>query len=108
MADDPPASRRLERRRAPRLQLPPRGAAISVLGARLLNISRYGMLIESPVPLARDAVLELRVTIQGEPSDVRARVAVCTAQPGLRVYGVGLEFEALDPRTRERLERALE
>jgi hypothetical protein len=83
------------------------GAAISVVGARLLNVSRYGMLIESPVPMALDSVLTLRLSIAGEPADVEARVAVCTPQPGLRAYGIGLEFDELSDDTRARLEHAL-
>ncbi len=100
-----PANRRLERRRARRL--PAGSGAISVVGARLLNVSRYGMLIESPVPMACDTVLRLRVMISGQPADIEARVAVCTPQPGLRAYGVGLEFSSLAEAERERLERAL-
>lgn len=98
------ANRRLERRRAPRQ---PAQHAISVVGAKLLNVSRYGMLIESPVPMAQGAVLRLRLTIAGQPADVEARVAVCTPQPGLKAYGVGLEFSNLAESDRERLEKAL-
>lgn len=98
------ANRRLERRRAPRQ---PAQEAISVVGAKLLNVSRYGMLIESPVPMALDAVLRLRLMIGGQPADVEARVAVCTPQPGLKAYGVGLEFSRLAETDRARLEQAL-
>lgn len=103
-----PPERRPERRRAARIPMPPHGGAVAVVGARLLNVSRYGMLIESPVPMARDTVMRLRVLLAGQPADLEARVAVCTPQPGLRCYGVGLEFASLAPSDRERLERALE
>ncbi len=104
MTSDDAAPRRLERRRAQRQSA---AAEISVVGARLLNVSRYGMLIESPVPMARDALLRLRLIVCGQPADVEARVAVCTPQPGARAYGVGLEFAQIAPADRERLERAL-
>lgn len=98
---------RPERRRAARLPVSALGDVVSVVGARLLNASRYGMLIESPVPMARDAVLSLRLTIAGQAADVEARVAQCNPQPGLRAYGVGLEFVRFDAADLERLERAL-
>jgi len=105
-AGGPPA-RRPERRRAARIPMPPDGGAVAVVGARLLNVNRYGMLIESPVPMARETVMCLRVLVAGQPADLEARVAVCTPQPGLRCYGVGLEFADLSDSDRERLERAL-
>jgi hypothetical protein len=104
---DPAPAQRLERRRAPRIPMPPHGGAVAVVGARLLNVSRYGMLIESPLPMARDTVMRLRVLVAGQPADLEARVAVCTPQPGLRCYGVGLEFSHLGDGDRERLERVL-
>lgn len=106
-AGQPPAPRP-ERRRAARTPMPPYGGAVAVVGARLLNVSRYGMLIESPVPMARDTVMRLRVLVAGQPADLEARVAVCTPQPALRCYGVGLEFAGLSESDRERLERAID
>lgn len=109
MAPDKPQSRRRpERRRAPRVAMPPRGGAVAVVGARLRNVSRYGMLIESPVPMARDAIVRLRLLVAGRPADVEARVAACTPQAGTHAYGVGLEFLQVDTFDRERIEAVLE
>ncbi len=106
-SQDGSAPRRIERRRAPR-QGSSAGGAISVVGARLLNISRYGMLIESPVPMVAEAVLQMRLVISGRAADVETRVAACTPQPGLRAYGVGLEFTRLTEADRARLDQALD
>jgi PilZ domain len=96
----------LERRRAPRIPIPP-SAPLSVVGARLLNASVFGMLIESPVSMERDALLRLRLVIAREKFDVETRVAACTAEAGRPgVFGVGLEFAGLPEKTREKL-RAL-
>jgi hypothetical protein len=107
-SQDGSAPRRIERRRAPRLGFAAGGGAISVVGARLLNISRFGMLIESPVSMVPDAVLPMRLVIAGRAADVETRVAACTPQPGLRAYGVGLEFTRLAEADRTRLEQALD
>src|SRR5947199_263920 len=40
--------------------------AVSVVGARLVNISSYGMMIESPVPLEREAVMQFRLVVAGK------------------------------------------
>ena len=83
------------------------GGAVSVVGARLVNISSYGMMIESPVPLEREAVLEFRLLVAGQKADVDARVAACAAIPGSRRYSVGLEFSRIEPQVQERLVRVL-
>ena len=38
-----------ERRRAERVPMPATGGPVSVVGARLVDVSPYGMMIESPV-----------------------------------------------------------
>jgi len=81
--------------------------AVSVVGARLMNVSSYGMMIESPVPLERDAVMRFRLVVAGEKSDVEARVAACTPVPGSRRYTVGLEFLHIAPEVQQRLIRVL-
>jgi c-di-GMP-binding flagellar brake protein YcgR len=83
------------------------GGAVSVMGARLVKISSYGMMIESPVPLEREAVLQFRLVVAGQKADVDARVAACTAVPGSRRYAVGLEFSRIEPETQQRLIRVL-
>ena len=102
-------SRGLERRRGPRVPVGQVDGAVSVVGAKLLNVSLHGMMIESPVPLERDCVLRLRLVIEGQKSDVEARVAACTAGASgeKRRYGVGLEFTSLPREARWRLERTL-
>ena len=80
---------------------------VSVVGARLMNISSYGMSIESPLLLERDAVMPFRLVVAGEKSDVEARVAACTPVPGSRRYAVGLEFLNMAPDVQQRLIRVL-
>jgi c-di-GMP-binding flagellar brake protein YcgR len=83
------------------------GGAVTVVGARLLNISSYGMMIESPVPLEREAVMQFRLVVAGKKADVDARVAACTAVAGSRRYAVGLEFSRIEPEAQQRLVRVL-
>lgn len=101
--------RPLERRRGPRVPVHELAGAVAVVGARLLNVSLHGMLIESPVPLERESVLRLRLVIEGRKSDVEARVAECTRGGAgeKQRYGVGLEFTDLPTEARRSLERAL-
>jgi c-di-GMP-binding flagellar brake protein YcgR len=80
---------------------------ISVVGASLVNVSSYGMIIESPVPLEREAVMRFRLVIAGQKTDVDARVAECNAVPGARRYAVGLEFLRIAPEAQQRLIRVL-
>jgi len=99
----------LERRRAPRVPVPPGGPA-SVIGARLVAASPYGMMIESPVPMERDATLRLRMVVACERVDVEARVAACRrmASGGKMVFGVGLEFTSIPGAVREKLRDVLD
>ena len=99
----------LERRRAERVPMNGAGAPVAVVGARLVNASIYGMLIESPVALEPEAVLPLRLVIQGHKADVEARVAACTPLLGARrAFGVGLELVRIDETARGRLEEVVE
>jgi hypothetical protein len=106
-ASAPPAG--LDRRRADRIPVPPRGAQVSVVGARLVNISGYGMMIESLVPLERDARMDFRLVVAGEKIDVEARIAACSliSSGRRRLFGVGCEFLALPDPVRERLIAAI-
>ena len=98
----------LERRRAERISITPPAPPVTVVGARLVNVSRYGMMIESPVPMERESVLQLRLIVAGEKADVEARVAACTLGTGAgRRFGIGLEFTRIPDGIRERLARAL-
>ena len=99
----------LERRRAGRVPMTDAGAPVVVVGARLINASVYGMLIESPVAFEPETVLPLRLVIRGDKADVRARVAGCSGLPGARrAFGVGLELVQIDEMARGRLEEAVE
>lgn len=93
-----------ERRRVERV---PMGASgpVSVVGARLLDVSCYAMRIESPVLLEDGAVLRFRLVVAGEKADVDARVINCVGnwRGSRRVFEVGLEFEGLSPALRDRL-----
>lgn len=99
----------LERRRAPRVPVDKLAVAVSVVGARLVNISLYGMMIESPVPLEREAILSFRLVIGGRKGDLEARVAACTlgGSGRARRYGIGLEFTSLPLDVRSNLRQAL-
>jgi len=98
----------LERRRARRVPVPRDGGPVSVVGARLLDLSPYGMMIESPVALTVDSELPFRIVVASEKADVEARVAVCTPRPGpRRTFGIGLEFVRIDEVFRARLSRVL-
>jgi hypothetical protein len=101
--------RALNRRRSPRIPVAELDGAVSVVGARLINVSLYGMMIESPVALERESILSFRLVIGGEKTDVEARVVGCIlgATGVRRRYGVGLEFTDIPHETRERLEHTL-
>jgi hypothetical protein len=98
-----------ERRRAPRFSVPPDGGVVSVVGARLLNVSAGGMLIESLMPLESESVHKFRLVVAGEKLDIEARVASCIAQPSgkRRSYGIGMEFKEMPPGAKERLLQVL-
>jgi hypothetical protein len=98
----------LEHRRGPRYPATSTNA-VSVIGAQLLNVSAYGVLIESLVPMETDSVMPLRLIVCGSKVDIEARVANCCAVAGekRRVYRTGLEFVSLPADVRERLAEAL-
>lgn len=98
----------LEHRRGPRYPVSPFGGAVSVVGAQLLNVSAYGALIESLVPMEMDAVMPLRLIVSGSKVDVEARVANCTAVAGeKRRYRTGLEFVSIPAEVRDRIAEVL-
>jgi hypothetical protein len=97
-----------ERRRAERVPMAPTGGPVSVVGARLIDVSPYGMMIESPLAMTEDSVLKFRVAVEGRKTDVSARVAVCTPRPGTRhAYGIGLEFLDMPTEVREQIRGVL-
>ena len=99
----------LERRRAPRLEPGELAEPVLVVGSRLVNIGPQGLMLEAPVPLAPESILQLRLVVGGEKTDVDARVCGCVPRPQgrARSWGVGVEFQNMDPAARERLARAL-
>ena len=64
----------MERRRAKRIAMTPPANPVSVVGARIIDVSPYGMMIESPVAISPDAVLPFRIVVEGHSSDVSCRV----------------------------------
>ncbi|MCG6920308.1 MAG: PilZ domain-containing protein [Acidobacteriota bacterium] len=98
----------IERRRAPRAAPDELTEHVSVVGTRLVNISRDGLMIEAPVPLAPNSTLRLRLIVAGVKNQLEARVAQCRPRgaPGGR-WGVGVEFTEIPREVRERLTRAL-
>ncbi|MBI3932227.1 MAG: PilZ domain-containing protein [Acidobacteria bacterium] len=99
----------LDRRRSERIPMPPTGGPVSVVGGRVVNVSLHGVMIESPVPMERDAVLDLRLVIGGLKVDVGTRVAACMLIPSQKrkVYGIGLEFTRIPEDAQERLRQVL-
>jgi hypothetical protein len=99
----------MERRLAPRLEPDDLPEPVFVVGSRLVNIGPGGLMLEAPVPLAPDSTLHLCLVLGGERTEVTARVRGCAPRPHgqRRAWGVGVQFENLEPAARERLERAL-
>lgn len=94
-----------ERRRVPRYtpdQLP---EPVFVVGSRLLTIGALGLMLEAPVPLARDSTLHFHLVVAGSKDNVDARVRSCIPRPPC--WGVGVEFERISPEAQARLERLL-
>ena len=99
----------IERRRAPRIPITTPSGPVSVIGARLVDVSAYGMRIESPVAISPDSVLPFRIVVEGRSSDVRCRVAACRPAPGgTQDFAVGLEFLDLAGDAQEHLREALQ
>jgi len=99
----------VERRLSPRLGPEEIGQPVLVVGSRLVNISRGGVMLEAPVPLAPGSMLHLRLVVAGERSHVEARVRACVpcAQGRHARWGVGLEFQNLPAETLARVDWAL-
>ena len=97
-----------ERRRVARIPVNA-SSPVSVVGARLLDVSSYAMRIESPVALDDGAVMRFRLVVAGEKADVDAKVVNCVPswRGSRRVYEAGLEFQGLAPAFRERLTETL-
>ena len=72
-ASGPPGG--IERRRAPRVLPDELAEPVSVVGAHLVDISRDGLLLEAPVPLAPQSTLRLRLVVGGVKTEIEARVA---------------------------------
>ena len=66
-------------------------------------------MLEAPVPIAPESALHLRLVLGGERAEVEARVRGCAPRSHERgrAWGVGVQFENIEPAARERLERAL-
>ena len=104
----PPRPTGMERRRSERVAMPATGGPVSVVGARLVDVSPHGMMIESPVAMTEDSVLKFRLSLEGRKADVSARVACCRPRPGGRhSYGVGLEFLDLTADVRDQIRDVL-
>jgi hypothetical protein len=95
----------LGRRRAPRVPIAP-GSPVSIVGAYLVNVSPYGMLIHSPLPMQPEAVHRFRLMIEKEQRDVDARVAMCSSE-GRHRYDIGLEFVSAPDEFKTQLTKVL-
>jgi len=106
-ASGPPGG--VERRRAPRVLPDELAEPVSVVGARLVDISRDGLLLEAPVPLEPQSTLRLRLVVSGVKTEIETRVANSRRRAGRggRPWGVGVEFGEVPAVVRRRLARAL-
>jgi hypothetical protein len=100
---------RVERRRGPRYDPEELAQPVFVVGSRLLNIGRDGLMIEAPVPLPLESTLHLHLVVGTHKAEVDARVRGCVprAEGRRRAWGVGLEFEWMTEPSRQRLAQAL-
>ena len=98
----------IERRRAPRIPMLPPANPVTVVGARIVDVSPFGMRIDSPFAISVDSVLPFRIAVSGQTTDVQCRVAVCRPSGDGGRFGVGLEFLDLDAGFREHLVAALQ
>ena len=107
---DPAGRAAPERRRAARVRMSDVNASVRVIGATLVDVSPFGMRIESPVAIQPDTVLPFRIVVDGQTADVNCRVALCAPGAGVdqRRFGVGLEFLDLGADARNRLREALQ
>ncbi len=98
----------IERRRAVRVPITPPGP-VSVVGARIVDVSPFGMMIESRIAISPDSVIPFRIVVEGQASDVSCRVATCRPRPADdRHFRVGLEFLDLEPGARDHLREVLQ
>jgi len=90
--------------------MPPRGGAVAVVGARLVDVSIHGMAIESLVPLEPESVHRFRLVVEGRKVDLDVRVASCRAhlRDDRPVHGIGMEFLGMSPEDRQHLAAVLE
>jgi hypothetical protein len=79
---------------------------VALVGAHIVNVSPYGMLIQSPLPMEPGAIHRFRIVIDQDQEDVEARVAMCLVE-GKRRYDVGLEFVGTSDELRHRLATVL-
>jgi hypothetical protein len=99
----------IERRRAVRRVPDDLLDRVSVVGARVLDVSPQGLQIEAGVPLAPGSSLRLQLLVGGVKGEVEARVADCRRRgtPPGRAFGVGLELTQVPEALRSRLARSL-
>jgi hypothetical protein len=91
-----------DRRQAPRIDLlmPLRGDLIAVNeAARVLQLSARGMMVETTVPLSPRDAHEFRLTLNGQPIQVKTRVvhSRMAVDRDDVTYVSGLEFIEVDP-----------
>jgi hypothetical protein len=99
----------IERRRAERIPMTPPANPVSVVGARIVDVSPFGMKIESRVAISPDSVIAFRIVVEGRTTDVGCRVANCRPVMGgaQRVSEVGVEFLDLPDAVADHLREVL-
>ncbi|MGE5124803.1 MAG: PilZ domain-containing protein [Betaproteobacteria bacterium] len=98
-----------ERRRVPRFEPQELGAAVFVVGSRLVSIGAHGLMLETAFPVALDSNLSFQLVVGGLKAPVEARVRSCVPRThgGQRAWGVGVEFLRISETTRLRLDYVL-
>ena len=83
---------------------------VSVVGARIVDVSPFGMRIESRVAISPDSVLAFRIVVEGRTTDVGCRVANCRPVVGgeQRLFTVGVEFLDLPDDAADHLREVLQ
>ena len=100
----------IERRRAKRIPVAPPAGPVTVVGARIVDVSPFGMRIESRVAISPDSILAFRIAVDGRTSDVSCRVAACrpATGPDQRLFDIGLEFLDLPDSEADHLREVLQ
>ena len=74
---------------------------------RTLNVSEGGILLETNVAFEIGQSVSISIGLEEEEVDVEGRVVHCKPSGGDHLYAAGIQFEEMDERGREVLEKYL-